>query len=170
VIGDRYRGFQIIYAHEEQPLGTGGAIRFACGFTDADQLLVMNGDSYCDANLSSYIDWHVDGRHDVSLMLAKVSDTSRYGTVEIDDSGRIIQFIEKRPERTAGYINAGVYLLRRPMLDQFPTGPCSLERDVFPVWLRERAIMGWVTDGEFIDIGIPSDYERSHEIMARVSR
>ena len=69
-----------------------------------------------------------------------------------------------------GYINAGVYLLRRAMLEQIPAGPSSIERDVFPVWLEQRAIMGWVTDGEFIDIGIPSDYERSHEFMARVSR
>jgi NDP-sugar pyrophosphorylase family protein len=168
IIGDRYRNIQIVYAHEEQPLGTGGAICFACGFTDADQLLVMNGDSYCDADLSSYIDWHVGGRHDVSLMLAKVNDRSRYGTVEINAGGRITAFIEKRSERIAGYINAGVYLLRRPMLDQFPAGPLSIEREVFPVWLRERALMGWVTDGEFIDIGIPSDYERSHEFMARV--
>ncbi len=170
VIGNRYRNIQIVYAHEEQPLGTGGAIRFAGGFTEADQLLVMNGDSYCDADLSAYIDWHVDGHHDVSLMLAKVDDTSRYGTVEIEVGGRITAFIEKRPESTAGYINAGVYLLRHAMLEQFPTGPSSIERDVFPVWLRERAIMGWVTDGEFIDIGIPSDYQRSHEFMGRVSR
>jgi NDP-sugar pyrophosphorylase family protein len=170
VIGDRYRNIQITYAYEEQPLGTGGAIRFACGFTDADQLLVMNGDSYCAADLSEYIDWHVDGRNDVSLMLAKVSDTSRYGTVELDAGGRITAFIEKRPEPIAGYINAGVYLFRRAMLEQFPNGPSSMERDVFPVWLRERAIMGWVTEAEFIDIGIPSDYERSHEFMARVSR
>src|SRR4051812_36237437 len=116
VIGGRYRNVSIVYAHEEQPLGTGGAIRFACGFTDAEQIVVMNGDSYCDANLSAYVDWHVDGRHDVSLMLAKVNDTSRYGTVEIDANGRIKAFIEKQPGRIAGYINAGVYLLRRPML------------------------------------------------------
>src|SRR5829696_6680805 len=105
IIGDRYRNISILYAYEEQPLGTGGAIRFACGFTDADQLLVMNGDSYCDADLSSYVDWHVGGQHDASLMLAKVSDTSRYGTVEIDAVCRITAFVEKRPETTAGYIN-----------------------------------------------------------------
>lgn len=169
VIGDRYRNIQITYAHEEQPLGTGGAIRFACGFTTADQLLVMNGDSYCDADLSSYIGWHVDGGNDVSLMLAKVSDTSRYGTVEMDAGGRITAFVEKRPDSIAGRINAGVYLFRRAMLEQFPVGPSSMERDVFPVWLREGSMMGWATEAEFIDIGIPSDYERSHEFMARVS-
>src|SRR3954470_14940100 len=102
VIGNCYRNIQIAYAHENLPLGTGGAIRFACGFTNADQLLVMNGDSYCAADLSSYIDWHVDGGNEVSLMLAKVSDTSRYGTVETDAAGRITAFIEKRPESTAG--------------------------------------------------------------------
>jgi NDP-sugar pyrophosphorylase family protein len=170
VIGNRYRNIQIAYAHEEQPLGTGGAIRFACGFADSDQLLVMNGDSYCDAGLSSYVGWHVDGGNDVSLMLAKVNDTSRYGTVEMDTNGRITAFIEKRPESTSGYINAGVYLFRRAMLEQFPSGPSSMERDLFPVWLRERSMMGWVTEAEFIDIGIPTDYERSHEFMARVSR
>ena len=170
VIGDRYRNISIVYAHEEQPLGTGGAIRFACGVTDADQLLIMNGDSYCDAKLSSYINWHLAGRHDVSLMLAKVNDTSRYGTVELGPDERITAFLEKRPEGGPGCINAGVYLLRRPMLDQFPAGPSSIERDLFPAWLRERTILGWVTDSEFIDIGIPSDYERSHAFMARVSR
>jgi NDP-sugar pyrophosphorylase family protein len=170
VIGDRYRNIQITYAQEEQPLGTGGAIHFACGFTKADQLLVMNGDSYCAADLSEYIDWHADGENDVSLMLAKVSDASRYGTVEMEAGGQITAFIEKRPESTAGYINAGVYLFRRTMLEQFPAGPSSMERDVFPVWLRDRSMLGWVTEAEFIDIGIPSDYERSHEFMARVRR
>ncbi len=170
VIGSRYRDMPIVYAHEEQPLGTGGAIRFACGFANAEQLLVMNGDSYCDANVSEYIDWHLDGDHDVSLMLASVDDTSRYGTVELDNDERITAFVEKRSESVAGYINAGVYLLRRAVLDQIPAGPCSIERDVFPKLLAQGLLMGWVTNAEFIDIGIPSDYERSHEFIARVKQ
>jgi D-glycero-alpha-D-manno-heptose 1-phosphate guanylyltransferase len=167
-IGKRYRDCEIVYAHEEAPLGTGGAIRFASGFADADQLLVMNGDSYCDANLTEYIDWHIAGRHDVSLMLAKVDDCSRYGTVTLDETGHVTAFLEKRPGPAPGSINAGVYLLRRTMLDQIPEGPSSIERDVFPQWLERRAIMGWVTGGAFIDIGVPSDYERSHAFMQSV--
>ena len=84
--------------------------------------------------------------------------------------GRITAFLEKRPQTIPGYINAGVYLLGRAMLEQIPPGPSSIERDLFPIWLQQRAIMGWVTDRAFIDIGIPSDYERSHEFMRRVSR
>jgi D-glycero-alpha-D-manno-heptose 1-phosphate guanylyltransferase len=169
-IGDRYRGLDIIYAREEAPLGTGGAIKFAGGVAEADQLLIMNGDSYCDANLSEYIDWHIRGKHEVSLMLAKVDDASRYGTVELDAEGRIRAFLEKQPHRGTGYINAGVYLIRRAMLEQIPAGSSSIERDVFPKWLDKWRVMGWVTDGAFIDIGIPGDYERSHDFMTRVRR
>src|SRR4051794_7839427 len=57
-IGKVYRGIEILFAEEEQPLGTGGAIKFAGELADADQLLVMNGDSYCEADLRAYIDWH----------------------------------------------------------------------------------------------------------------
>jgi D-glycero-alpha-D-manno-heptose 1-phosphate guanylyltransferase len=165
VIGDRYRDLEIVYAHEQTALGTGGAIKFAGSFADADELLVMNGDSYCEADLCTYFDWHRQGRHDVSLMLVKVDDASRYGTVELGSDGRITAFREKRPEGGPGYINAGVYLLRREMLEQIPGGPTSIERDLFPRWLTQYKVMGWVTDGAFIDIGIPSDYERSHEFM-----
>ena len=170
VIGNRYRDTEIVYAHEEQPLGTGGAIRFACAFANAGQLLVMNGDSYCDASLSEYITWHIDKQNDVSLMLAKVEDAARYGMVEFDDRGRITAFLEKQGKHVPGCINAGIYLFRSAMLEKFPPGPSSMERDIFPGWLEQQSLMGWVTDREFIDIGIPSDYERSHEFMARVSR
>jgi NDP-sugar pyrophosphorylase family protein len=170
VIGSKYRGMEVVYAQENEPLGTGGAIRFAGSLANADQLLITNGDSYCDTDLRAYIDWHQTGGHDVSLMLVRVSDASRYGTVEMSSDGRINAFLEKRPEAAPGYINAGVYLIRRAILEQIPEGPSSIERDVFPKLLERLVVKGWVTEGAFIDIGIPSDYERSHEFMARVKR
>lgn len=168
VIGSDYRGMKIIYAVEDQPMGTGGAIRFAGRQSDADQLLVMNGDSYCDADLRAYIEWHTKGGHDVSLVLVKVADAARYGTVEVAADGRVIAFLEKRSISAPGYVNAGVYLLSRQMLEQLPEGASSIERDAFPAWIKQHTVKGWVTDCAFIDIGIPSDYERSHEFMPRV--
>lgn len=167
-IGTTYRGVEIAYAQEHEPLGTGGAIRFAGKQADADQLLIMNGDSYCAADMQTYIKWHVAGEHDASLMLVRVDDASRYGTVERAADGSIEAFLEKHPETMPGYINAGVYLLRRQMLEQLPEGPSSIERDAFPEWIKQYTFKGWVADGAFIDIGIPSDYERSHEFMSHV--
>jgi NDP-sugar pyrophosphorylase family protein len=170
VIGTTYRGVEIAYAQEDQPLGTGGAIRFANQRANADHLLVMNGDSYCDADLRAYFAWHRAGGHDGSLMLVKVDDASRFGTVEIAADGQIKAFLEKRPDPVPGYINAGVYLLHKKLLEQLPEGASSIERDAFPAWIKQYLVKGWVTDGAFIDIGIPSDYERSHKFMTRVSR
>jgi NDP-sugar pyrophosphorylase family protein len=170
VIGHEYRGIEVTYAHEEAPLGTGGAIKFAGGQATGGHLLVMNGDSYFDADLSAYIAWHLSGGQDVSLLLVDVPDASRYGTVRLnEESPRVAEFLEKRPQPVRGLINAGVYLLQRDMLEHIPPGPCSIERDVFPRWLNEFDVRAWTTDGAFIDIGIPEDYERSHEFMQRVT-
>jgi NDP-sugar pyrophosphorylase family protein len=120
--------------------------------------------------LPKFIEWHRAGKHDASLLLVTVDDASRYGTVELALDGRIAAFLEKRPEPMSGHINAGIYLLQREMLDLLPDGASSIERDAFPLWLKDYNVRGWVTDGAFIDIGVPSDYERSHEFMARVAR
>jgi D-glycero-alpha-D-manno-heptose 1-phosphate guanylyltransferase len=170
LIGQEYHGLQIAYAEESDPLGTGGAIKFAGQSTDSLHVLVMNGDSYFDADLAAYMNWHRAGGQDVSLLLVEVPDASRFGTVELrPDGAHVAAFLEKQPHEVPGRINAGVYLLRREMLMRIPDGRCSIERDVFPKWLDEFDVRAWVTDGEFIDIGVPSDYERSHDFMVRVT-
>jgi NDP-sugar pyrophosphorylase family protein len=169
-IGDEYHGLTIVYAEESEPLGTGGAIKFAGQFVDTPHVLVMNGDSYFDADLAAYMAWHRAGGQDASLLLVEVPDASRFGTVELRPDGvHVAAFREKQPEQIPGRINAGVYLFRREMLDRIPAGRCSVERDVFPRWLDEFDVRGWVTDGEFLDIGVPDDYQRSHDFMVRVT-
>jgi D-glycero-alpha-D-manno-heptose 1-phosphate guanylyltransferase len=169
-IGHQHKGVTIDYAQEQSPLGTGGAIKFAASKADSPHLLVMNGDSYFDADLVSYTAWHASGGQDASLLLVKVPDASRFGTVELRSDGEhVAAFLEKQAVDRPGLINAGIYLLRQEAISRIPEGPCSIERDVFPRWLDEIDVRGWVTEGEFIDIGIPTDYERSHDFMARVT-
>ena len=170
VIGHRHNGIEINYAREESPLGTGGAIKFAAAQSNSPHVLVMNGDSYFDADLVSYTAWHAAGGQDASLLLVKVPDASRFGTVELRPDGEhVAAFLEKQGVARPGLINAGIYLLRQDAIYRIPDGPCSIERDVFPSWLDAFDVRGWVTDGEFIDIGIPTDYERSHDFMVRVT-
>jgi NDP-sugar pyrophosphorylase family protein len=170
-IGDDYRGMHIRYAQEDSPLGTGGAIKFAGRLVETPHALVMNGDSYFDADLAAYLDWHRTGGQDASLLLVQVPDAARFGTVDLKPDGvHVAAFREKSGEEAPGRINAGVYVLRREMLDHIPPGPCSLERDVFPNWLQRYDVRGWVTDGEFIDIGVPDDYQRSHDFMVRATK
>src|SRR5690349_5423159 len=59
LIGYKHNGVTIEYAQEESPLGTGGAIKYAAEKADSPHILVMNGDSYFDADLVGYKAWHV---------------------------------------------------------------------------------------------------------------
>jgi len=169
-IGSAYRDLEVAYAEEEAPLGTGGAIKFAGGLASTEHLLVMNGDSYFNVDLAEYLDWHAQHGNDASLLLVRISDASRYGAVRLDDDECVTAFLEKQPGLGQGLINAGIYALRHEMLAHIPDGKCSIERDVFPRWIERFKVRGLATDGEFLDIGIPEDYHRSHEFIARVTR
>jgi NDP-sugar pyrophosphorylase family protein len=162
-LGSTYRGLRLTYSRETRPLGTGGALRLALGHVESPDLLVMNGDSYCAADLSEFLTWHLGQAFQASLLLAQVSETSRYGGVVIGQGNRIHTFQEKGASDGPGWINAGVYLLRRELVAGIPADTSvSLEREVFPGW----PLHGFPSEAAFIDIGIPADYARAERFFA----
>jgi NDP-sugar pyrophosphorylase family protein len=157
-LGDSYRGMRLRYSSEAVPLGTGGALRHATPYLDATQVLLMNGDSYCDADLTAFRRSHHDGGSTVSMLLARVPDTSRFGRVLLDQSGRVMKMDEKA-RGGAGWINAGVYLIDRSMIAALPSRrPLSLEREVLPQWIAAGNVSGYQHEGRFLDIGTPESY------------
>lgn len=158
--GSVYKGLTIEYSQETKPLGTGGAIRDAIPHIKTDHILVMNGDSYINVDLKIYIKWHFQNQIDVSLLLTKVSDASRYGRVDVDKNGLVKKFVEKGEVTTPGWINAGVYILDKNLFSHTPTGePFSLEHDFFPS-LVGKGIYGFQCKCAFIDIGTPESYDK----------
>ncbi len=156
--GDSYSSLRLIYSRETSPLGTAGALRLALPNFQSDSILVLNGDSFCKADLSSFWAWHCQQGAVASLLLVNSPDTKRYGRVEIDETGRILRFVEKDEESEAGWINAGIYLLSRRFLRSIPVdGSVSLERDILPLWIS-KGLCGYKTDGDFIDVGTPESY------------
>jgi NDP-sugar pyrophosphorylase family protein len=96
-----------------------------------------------------------------------LSDTRRYGRVEIDEVSRVLRF-EEKGQSTSAWINAGIYLLSRLFLHAIPAGQAiSLEKEVFPAWI-ERGLYGFPSSGSgkrFLDIGIPEDYAIAEEFF-----
>ena len=151
---------------ELEPLGTGGGLAHAaaeCGGTPP-AWLVLNGDSLIFADVAAITE-SLGGASGVIVTRA-VSDTSRYGSVRADNTGRITAFEEKQPG--AGQINAGVYLLRHEMLAGFPeTRPLSLERDVFPSLLgHSGGLMAHPVEAAFLDIGTPETLSQAEGFVA----
>jgi NDP-sugar pyrophosphorylase family protein len=159
-------GLRLHYSRELEPLGTGGALKLAEPAI-SDPVLVLNGDSYVEWRLVPMLKMLEQNRADLIMVLQAVADVSRYGTVTVDDHGRVTDFIEKGAARGPGLINAGVYLLRKQIVRGLPAGTAiSLEREVFPRLLDCR-VYGFICKGLFIDIGIPDDLRRAQTLLAQ---
>jgi NDP-sugar pyrophosphorylase family protein len=142
---------------EPAPLGTAGAIRFARGALRSDPVLVMNGDSFTDADLCAFVDCHGAANARGSVLCAEVEDAGRYGRIEVDGCGRVGRFIEKDTEfHGRALINAGVYLLSAALLDDIAAScdAVSLERDVFER-LPPGSLAAHAGRFRFIDVGTP---------------
>lgn len=163
--GQEYKGMRLRYSPEDEPLGTGGALRQALALVKSPTVLAMNGDSICQADLVDFWNAHFSAGAEASILLTQVPDVSRYGRVDLADSGEVLGFQEKgRPG--PGCINAGVYVLARRVLENIPAGePVSIERQVFPS-LIGKGLFGRISSGRFLDIGTPESYGRAKEFLA----
>ncbi len=152
---------------EKQPLGTAGGFLNAVEQSQIspNAWLVMNGDSLIVAKLkemASYLDYT---GVDCVILGVSVEDASRYGSLEIDESGNLLSFAEKR--QGAGIINGGVYLFRHQVLEKFPyQHPLSFEYDVFPTLLKEKvAIKVHQIKAPFLDIGTPETLPKAEAFI-----
>lgn len=141
---------------EQQPLGTGGAVRFAAKGLDDDVYLILNGDSLIVTSVKHLrMLFASDPMLDGVIISKRTNDVARYGSLVFSADGYLVRFSEKATAGT-GLINGGVYLLRHRLINRIAPGPSSIERDCFPSWLQTGArIRVAVADAPFIDIGTP---------------
>lgn len=158
---------------EPEPLGTGGAIRFAKaeGALEPD-FFMINGDTFFDVNfadLAGLAAAHPDAV--ASIALRRMPDTGRYGIV-LCEGDRISNFAA-RPNAPGqpGMVNGGIYYLRTAIADHIVPGMVSIEEDVFPVLVAHGLARARPYEAPFIDIGVPEDYERAQSfIPAQLTR
>jgi D-glycero-alpha-D-manno-heptose 1-phosphate guanylyltransferase len=146
---------------EEEPLGTGGAIRLACNAANDLNVLVVNGDSIFKNDLSAQANLHFSKKADCTLALKPMEHFDRYGAVELNTDQRIALFKEKQLVEK-GLINGGVYMINVAsfLQEQLPE-KFSFETGYLQQFFTTRNIVGISQEGYFIDIGIPEDYLRA---------
>lgn len=177
-------GIPVSFCVEEEPLGTGGAIlNFSSKMESAEQrFLVLNGDSFVKFDLDLLVETHAQNSAFATLVLTPMLDSSRYGAVRIQGA-RVEEFKEKEQKKekekekeinrgqkaevspTSGLINAGIYLIERKNLGEFPTGFCSFEKEILPTFLGHERLCAVVSQQSFLDIGIPEDFARADHFI-----
>jgi D-glycero-alpha-D-manno-heptose 1-phosphate guanylyltransferase len=163
--GKRYSGLELQYAVEQAALGTGGAIRYALGWTHSPDVFVLNGDTLFKVALQDLLAMHKEQRATATIALKHMADCARYGRVE-RRGAEVVAFREKGIH-APGEINGGVYVINgQRLLRLMPEGPFSLERDLLMARLREVRPIGMPADAYFRDIGVPEDYRLACEELA----
>lgn len=158
-------GMKISYVVENQPLFTGGAVRLA--FTQATEtdVFVMNGDTFLGVDFVEMLKVHRQTGAKATLALKQMHNFDRYGVVDFGGAGcRILRFREKQ-QCDCGWINGGVYVIRKDELKCYPQ-KFSLETDYFEKIVSMEILSGYCTNAYFIDIGIPEDYRRAQTDFA----
>jgi D-glycero-alpha-D-manno-heptose 1-phosphate guanylyltransferase len=168
-VGAQFCDAEVVYAVEDQPLGTGGALLHAREQLKRNEpFLVVNGDTFFDLPLSDLTRFHEEKTSDWTLGLFPTKDTQRYLGVTLDKDGRLISLVTRLVQNEV-WANGGVYMISPGVLDLVAgrfKGEVSLEGQIIPALMELKSpIYGIRHSGRFIDIGIPDDYRRAADVL-----
>ncbi|MDR0793525.1 MAG: nucleotidyltransferase family protein [Chitinophagaceae bacterium] len=165
----KYGSSSILFSIEDEPLGTGGAIKLACSKVFGENAFVTNGDTLFKVNTKTLENLHLEKKSRCTLTLKPMKNFERFGVVETDEENRIVQFSEKK-YYAQGLIKGGFYALNIfEFLKKNTPKKFSFEKDFLEKFYTERNMFASVQDNYFIDMGIPEDYKRAAEELYPVS-
>lgn len=158
VVKDNPVSCVVDFVVESEPLGTGGAIKYACQKVNTEKFIVLNGDTYCELDYKEFVKASL--KTDLLISGVEVNDVSRYGCLDIDENSNVYAIAEKG--RTGvGIINSGIYVISRQSINNYPSAKFSFESDFLTNFNGTFSV--FVSSAYFIDIGIPQDYYKACE-------
>ncbi|GDX53372.1 D-glycero-D-manno-heptose 1-phosphate guanosyltransferase [Bacteroidota bacterium] len=165
--GNKFLNIELKYCVEENPLGTGGAINASMKIADAEELLILNGDTFFNVSVNEMYSFHKKNNSDLSIALKPMKNFDRYGIVNNEKDFSISGF-EEKVFRKEGNINGGVYIADKKIMNHFPSSEIfSFEKDFLETKIGQVKMKGFVFDNYFIDIGIPEDYQKAQNEFIR---
>ncbi|NQT72556.1 MAG: NTP transferase domain-containing protein [Chloroflexi bacterium] len=163
-------GLTYVFSEEDNPLGTGGAVKNAEPLIHSNPFMVMNGDSFCEVDLTRFLEFQTTNESFVSMVVIDAKDANDYGSITLGDSREITAFNEKDSAGQPQLVNGGIYLFDKDVLQLIPKmTKFSLERDLFPK-IVDRDFYGYLADGTFVDIGTPERYRQANDILCDKAR
>jgi len=155
-------GLDLKYTIEKWPLGTAGGVRKARKYLDTT-FVVLSGDVITEVDLNRAILYHQEKKALATLVLTRVDDPSHYGVADLDDDGKIVNYLEKpQPgEAFSNLANTGTYIMEPEIFDYMEDqrGVMDFSQHIFPQLIRDgKAIYGYPSQGYWNDVGRPETY------------
>src|SRR3954463_3690591 len=159
-------GVRMVYATEQEPLGTAGSVRNAMSELD-ERFLVISGDVLTDIDLTKMIATHEEKDALATIGLVAVENPLEFGIVITREDGSIERFLEKPTwgQVFSDTINTGIFVLEPEIFDYIPSGEAvDFSSEVFPKLLANNMpLFGAVAEGYWEDVGTLEAYVRVHK-------
>lgn len=151
------------YDHEDEPLGTAGALR-QIEFDDGEPLLVINGDILTTVNYAAMLEYHREHKADLTVGVRHYTMTVPYGVVDCE--GPLIRAIREKPSFGL-FVNAGIYLMENGVCRYIPEGKRFDMTDLISVLIAENLrVVSFPIHEYWLDIGQHDDYQRAQRDVA----
>ena len=167
--GNKYKKMNIIYSEENEPLGTGGAIKKALIQSNEKNIIVMNGDVFARVDLNKMLEQHIRLNSVMTIAIKEMIKFDRFGVVKFNGD-KITSFEEKKYVEK-GFMNTGMYVVKKYIFEnKIIQDSFSIENDYLNKYVAIDKISPFIYEGQFVDIGIPEDYKKIKEIIKKYEK
>lgn len=160
------KGIQIDYGKEEKPLGTIGSVLLFKEIQTED-ILIMNSDLLTNIDFLDFYKNYKQSGADMAVASTSYQVDIPYAVLETDETYRIKSLKEK--PRYNYFSSAGIYIIKRNMLDLIPKNSFFDITDLIEKALElNYDIVGFPINGYWLDIGKPDDYRKAQEDIKHI--
>lgn len=159
-----HEGVQVECVREPKFLGTMGAVRLVKKFHN-DVVLVMNSDLFTDIDFEDMYLHFIENKADMSIAAVPYTVSIPFGICDLE--GQYVRGIVEKPTYNY-YANAGIYMIRRNVIDRIPEGEFFNATDLIDLLARgTNNVIRYPLKGTWIDIGTLSEYQKAKDIAKR---
>lgn len=160
-------GVKIDCIKEPQFLGTMGATQFVTKFYN-DVVLVMNSDLFTNIDYEDFYLHFMEHNADMSVAAVPYSISVPYGIFELD--GRNIKGVKEKPVYNY-FANAGIYLIKRELLDAMPKNTFYNATDLMnDAVTAGKTVIRYPITGYWLDIGSHEEYKKANELVKHIKK
>jgi glucose-1-phosphate cytidylyltransferase len=154
--------FRVTLANTGLATMTGGRLHRAQKYVDGDTFMMTYGDGVSDIDINCLLEFHRN--HGKLATVTTVTPTSRFGIVEKDERGQVLQFLEK--PRTTNSVSAGFFVFERGVFDYLGSDDCVLEREPLEKLAADGQLMAYEHKGFFYAMDTYREYEYLNDLWA----
>ena len=155
------QNLSISYIRENKPLGTLGSVKLVSRFK-SEFILIMNSDLLTDIDFYKFFKEFVSKDADMAIASTTYHVDIPYAVLESDE-GYTISSLKEKPRYTY-YSNAGIYLLKKELLDFIPTGEFYNVTDLIELLIsKKKKVISFPILGYWLDIGKLDVYQKAQE-------